>query len=74
MILNEKEVRNVLAVKVAAMGSQKAFAEIHLLSEQFLSDVLLGRRPVSSAIEKALGIERMPTTWYVHSDQGADGA
>lgn len=69
MILNEKEVRNVLAVKVAAMGSQKAFAQIHLISEQFLCDVLMGRRPISSAIEKALGIERMPTTWYVQSEE-----
>lgn len=62
-VLTELDVRVMLAMRVSEAKTQKAFADAHQISEQFLSDVMWGRRPVSHAIEKTLGIERMPTTW-----------
>lgn len=60
--MTEAEVIVRLLSEIKRAGTQKAFAQANNLSEQFVSDVVLGRRPISSAIEKALGLFRV-TYW-----------
>lgn len=50
-----------LRKNIAALGSQKAFAERAEISEQYLSDVLRGRLPVGDRILKVLNFERVVT-------------
>lgn len=55
-----------LAIKVS--GSQKQFAKEAGISEQYLSDVLNGRRDVGDKILKWFGLERV--VYYRRIDGG----
>lgn len=52
-------VRDVLLFSVIAMGSQKAAAEQWGVSEQYLSDVLSGRRQPGAKLCAGVGYERV---------------
>lgn len=58
-MLTEEELIDRLRTVVAQAGSQKDFAQQHGLSEQYLSDVLRGRREPGQKILEALGVERV---------------
>lgn len=47
----------LLRWKCQEAGSQKAFADKHGLSKQYLSDVVRGDRPPGPAILRALGLD-----------------
>jgi len=55
LILNDKDVLLLLKVAVEREGSVSAFAKRHGLARANLSDILNGKRPVSSSLLKALG-------------------
>lgn len=57
-ILNETAVREALVLACHRMGSQKAFAQAHGISEQFLSDMIHGRRDISKRIAALVGFKR----------------
>lgn len=59
--LDEDGVKDYLRKHVAALGSQKEFAQRADISEQYLSDVLKGVRPVGDRILLALNFERVVT-------------
>lgn len=46
---------------IAAMGSQKTFSDRHQISEQYVSDVMNGRRDIGEKILDALHFERVVT-------------
>jgi hypothetical protein len=46
---------------VQTEGSQAAFAEKHIISLQYVNDVLRGRREPGPIILNALGLERIVT-------------
>lgn len=59
--LTEDDVIDRLRAAVAAAsstGSQKAFADAHGISEQYVSDALLRRRPPGPKLLAAIGVER----------------
>lgn len=58
-MMSEQDVLDRLRTAIAAGGSQRAFARQHRLSEQYLSDVLRGRREMGQGILDALGVERV---------------
>lgn len=58
-MLNEQELIAKLRDVVTRTGSQKDYAQQHGLSEQYLSDVLRGRREPGQKILDALGVERV---------------
>lgn len=45
--------------RIGIEGSQKAAAEVLGISEQYLSDILHGRREVSANVARAMGFERI---------------
>ena len=51
------EVRNLIIDQCAGLGSQKAWAYKHGISEQYVSDVINGRRDPGETILHALGLE-----------------
>lgn len=53
--LTEEEMRELLRVEVEKIGSQRAWARAHNLSEPFVNDVLRGRREVTSRVADELG-------------------
>jgi hypothetical protein len=57
--MNEQDVIDRLRAMVKVFGSQRAYAEAHSISEQYLSDVLRGRREPGKRILDALRIERV---------------
>lgn len=57
--INETRMRNMLETAIKVSGSQKAFAKEAGISEQYLSDVLNGRRDVGGKILKWFGLERV---------------
>lgn len=59
--LDNKAVMDYLRKQVAALGSQQKFAERADVSEQYLSDVLRGVRPIGDRILAALNFERVVT-------------
>lgn len=59
MTLSRHDVALRLKAAIDAVGSQKAYAQAHKISEQYLSDVLNGRREPGQKILDALGIERV---------------
>ena len=59
--MNEQDVIARLREAIAAAGSQRAYAQAHNISEQYLSDVVRGRREPGQKILDALGIERVIT-------------
>lgn len=58
-MLTGQEMIDRLRVAVNREGSQKNFAERHDISEQYLSDVLRGRREPGQKILDAIGVERV---------------
>lgn len=56
--LNWNDVRTRLRKSVNASGGQKAWAEKHDISPQYVCDVLMGRRLPGDKITKALGLEK----------------
>ena len=59
IMLTERDVIERLQAAVQAVGSQKAFAVAHGISEQYVSDLLRGRRELSPKILDILGLERV---------------
>lgn len=58
----EDEVREMLQDAVIKAGSQQAFAEKAGISQQYLSDLIKGRRTPGDAVLKALGLRK--TIYY----------
>jgi hypothetical protein len=54
-----EQVRGMLRRECRAADSQRAWADLHNVSEAYVSDVLLGRRDPGEAICKALGLRRV---------------
>ncbi|MFA5378166.1 MAG: helix-turn-helix transcriptional regulator [Dehalococcoidia bacterium] len=59
VIATEHDMRDRLTDMVAHHGSQKAVADILGVSKGYLSDVLMGRRPVSSQMAERMGWKRV---------------
>lgn len=53
---------------IQAAGSQRAFAQQHGISTQYVNDVLRGRREMGQKILDALGIDRIVS----YRDRGID--
>lgn len=64
----EERMRKMLDVAISAAGSQKAFAVTAGISEQYLSDVLNGRREIGDKLLKWFGMERI--VFYRRTDGG----
>ena len=58
-IFYEDRLREMLQIGVTASGSQKAFAGRLGISEQYLSDILKGRRQPGAKVLKFFGLERV---------------
>ncbi len=58
-MLTEQDIIARLRAAVTQAGSQKAFADLHHISEQYLSDVVRGRREPGRKILDVLGVERV---------------
>lgn len=58
-LLTADDIRARLRAEVEAAGSQRAWALMHGVSEQYVSDALIGRRRVGALILRALGLERV---------------
>lgn len=58
-MLNEQDMMERLRAAIRAAGTQKAFADTHKLSQQYVSDVLNGRRGASKKILDALALEQV---------------
>lgn len=56
-MITADEMRVVLKGKIAAEGSQTAFAKKHDVSLTYLNDMMHGRRPLSDALLAATGYE-----------------
>jgi transcriptional regulator with XRE-family HTH domain len=59
--VDESTVMEFLRKRIAALGSQKEFAEKADISEAYLSDVLRGARPIGDRILEHLNFERVVT-------------
>jgi DNA-binding transcriptional regulator YdaS (Cro superfamily) len=55
--MTDAEVQGVLRRACNDAGSQRAWADLHNVSDQYVSDVLKGRRRPGPAILEALGLE-----------------
>lgn len=64
--LSRDGVKDLLEREVDRLGSQKALAFKMEVSQQYLSDVLLGRRPIGPAILNYFALR--PHTVYVPDD------
>jgi DNA-binding transcriptional regulator YdaS (Cro superfamily) len=51
------QVRGMLERQCSDAGGQKAWADLHNVTPQHVSDVLLGRRGIGLAIAEALGLQ-----------------
>jgi hypothetical protein len=67
--IDESRMRKMLGTAIQIAGSQKAFAVQAKISEQYLSDVLNGRRDVGNKILKWFGMERV--AYYRRIDGGS---
>ena len=54
----EEQVRDLLRAAIERWSTQKAFAEHHGLSPQYITDVMKGRREPAARICQIVGIER----------------
>lgn len=70
--MNESEAIEALREEVRRIGSQKAFAEAHGISEQYVSDMLRGRRAISDRVLGSLGLERVTTIEYRRRDESSE--
>src|SRR5262249_37260781 len=57
--LNLTDVINLLAAACEECGSQKAFADTHNISAQYVSDVMKRKREPGDAILRALGLRKV---------------
>lgn len=55
----EEQVRWFLADACDAAGTQRQWARTHGFSDAYVSDVLAGRRDISSKLAAALGYEKV---------------
>lgn len=67
--IDESRVLNMIQIAVQVEGSQKAFAEKVGVSQQYLVDVLKGRRSVGAKLLEWFGLERVVT--YRRLDGGS---
>lgn len=65
----EERMRKMLEIAISVAGSQKGFAAEAGISEQYLSDVLNGRREIGNKLLKWFGMERV--VFYRRSDGGS---
>jgi len=61
LILDDKDVVILLKAAVEQEGSISAFAKRHGLERTNLSNILSGKRPVSSSLVKVLGLQNVYT-------------
>jgi hypothetical protein len=61
LILDDKDVVFLLKAAVEQGGSISAFAKRHGLERTNLSNILSGKRPVSSSLVKVLGLQNVYT-------------
>jgi hypothetical protein len=66
--IDETRMRRMLDTAIGISGSQKAFAKKAGISEQYLSDVMRGRRDVGDKLLKWFGLERV--VYYRRTDGG----
>jgi DNA-binding phage protein len=59
LVFNEDEVIQLLRAAVEREGNQIAFARRHGLERSGLNMILNGKRPVTSAVVKALGLRKV---------------
>lgn len=57
--MNEQDILDRLRAAIEQVGSQRAFADQHGISLQYVNDVLRKRREPGQKILDALGIERV---------------
>lgn len=57
--IDEARMRKMLDTAIQVSGSQKAFAKEASISEQYLSDVLNGRRDIGDKLLKWFSMERV---------------
>lgn len=57
--MNDEQFIGLIKFMVTELGSQKEFARTFKLSEQFVSDVVNGRRKPTARLAKALGYRRV---------------
>jgi molybdenum-dependent DNA-binding transcriptional regulator ModE len=62
LILDDKGVIQLLQAAIEREGSISAFARRHGLERSQLTNMLNGKRPVSSPLVKALGLRKVYTT------------
>jgi hypothetical protein len=55
----EAQARELLDEAIRKAGSQAAFADLHEISRQYITDVLKGRRDMSGKILEAIGLEKV---------------
>lgn len=58
-LLTEDDLRIKLHKECEAAGSQKAWAERNGLSQQYVTDALLGKRGIGNGIAHRLGYEKV---------------
>jgi|GraSoiStandDraft_4_1057263.scaffolds.fasta_scaffold1365732_2 DNA-binding phage protein len=59
LILDDSDIRLLLRAAIEQEGNISAFAKRHGLERTNLTNVLNGKRPVSSSIAKALGLRKV---------------
>lgn len=62
--MTEQEVIERLREAIKRAGSQRALAQAHGISEQYLTDVLRGRRAITARIAAVAGVERIVVVEY----------
>jgi transcriptional regulator with XRE-family HTH domain len=58
-LLTENGVRRDIRIRCLTKGSQREVAKLLGISEQYLANVLNGRRGISTALAEKLGYERV---------------
>jgi transcriptional regulator with XRE-family HTH domain len=59
LVFDEDDVVRLLRAAVEREGSQSAFAKRHGVDRAYVNMILNGKRPVSDAIAKALGLRKV---------------
>ncbi len=68
-----KQVQNLLKQRARTLGSQKRLALQLGVSQQYLSDVIHGRRMPNAKILRAMGLELVPCYRHVYHHALFDG-
>lgn len=58
-MMTTEQVRAALSRECEAAGGQKAWADAHNISQQYVCDVIGGSRQPGPTMRKALGLERV---------------